>query len=490
MNTTETAQSADQKLLEKIDLPTFIAGLVAGFLAFNNEPWWTLTSPTNSHILSILASPFYLQISATSISATLPIATIIGAVSRVLLIMSSFTLIGSSFRLTAWWRPLATWVSLASLTETFFSLFLLIHAGQATLYSTYGAGPPTSGTVTYPSRIIGTDLNTYLNPSLTASFNVDFYLGILGLTIVGTTTLIKMLRDQDLITATLPGVKEFFLSPPYRHVWISTNDKELNPLSQDPENTSDDKLLQSFGKIYSTVQPGGTLNIILPAWATSVSDRFQKLLVWTGFAQESTETIYRTPSKAETQLRFKKPLKSKDQDSPTGAEFPDSEPSVTPVLAETELGSSLPDTPPQLAIAAQPEWASAKATKQERAMLKSAISLLSKRTEPAPYRELLNQVYMDLVEKKVKFDSARQIETALLKHVGRELAVIEEADTEGFRTQKKWALGEDATEIAQDGPSVLSRLSNHRPHVSPVMRLLKKWQRKPRYKKNESAEEL
>src|SRR5438094_4092088 len=38
------------------------------------------------------------------------------------------------------------------------------------------------------------------------------------------------------------------------------------------------------------------------------SDRFQKLLKWSGFSIEDTGTIYRTPGQAETQLRFKKPL--------------------------------------------------------------------------------------------------------------------------------------------------------------------------------------
>lgn len=462
--------------------------MIAGFLAFNNEPWWTLNSPTNNRVLSILASPFYLQISATSIPATIPTATIIGAISRVLLILSSITLIGSSFRVTAWWRPIATWVSLASLTEIFFSLFLLIHAGQSTLYATYGADPPTSGTLAYPARIVGTDLNTYLNPSLSASFNIDFYLGILGLTIVGTTTLLKMLQDQDMTAAALTSVKDFFLSPPYRNVWVSTNDKELNPLRQDPENITDDVLLKSFGRIYTTVQPGGTVNIILPSWATNVSERFQKLLSWTGFAQESIETIYRSPSKAETQLLFKKPMRAKDQGKQERIETSELETSSASVLAETDIGASIPDIPSQLQIMAQPEWISAKTTRQERTMLKSAISILSKKVEPSPYRELLNQVYMDLVEKKVKFDSARQIETTLLKHAGRELALIEEADADGFKTQKKWALGEDAREVAKKGPSALSYLSDRRPHSFSVARLLKKWQRKPRYKKGHQEE--
>jgi hypothetical protein len=354
--------------------------------------------------------------------------------------------------------------------------------GQATLFSTYGAIPPTSGTLTYPARIIGTDLSSYLNPSLTASFNVDFFLGVLSVTIVGTTTILKMLRDQDLTIAALPGVKEVFLSPPYRNVWVSTIDRELNPLSQDPENTTDDKLLQSFGKIYSTVQPGGTVSIILPSWATSVTDRFQRLLAWTGFAQESTETIYRTPSRPETQLRFKKPLDS------TLVEV--SEPDQSTVLGQTaEIDAPVPDTPPQLSIVSQPVWAEAKMTRQERAMLRSAISLLSKSPEPVPYRELLNQVYMELVEKKVRFDSARQIETALLKHAGRELDLIDGPDEQGFKTSKKWALGGEASERADKGPSALTRLASHKPRVSPVVRLLKKWQRKPRYKSKPQEEE-
>ena len=479
---TETAQNAEQKLLEKIDLPTFIAGLVSGFLAFNNEPWWTLTSPINSRVLLIQASPFYLQISATSIAASIPIATFIGAVSRSLLIVSSIALVASSFRPISWWRPIVTWLTLASLTEIFFSLFLLIHAGQATLYSTYGANPPTSGTLTYPARIVGTDLNSYLNPSLTASFNIDFYLGILSLTIVGTTTILKMLRDQDIINATFPGIKELFLSPPYRNVWVSTGDRELNPLSQDPENTSDDKLLESFGKIYNTVQPGGTVSIILPSWATNISDRFQKLLAWTGFTAEITETIYRNQNRPETQLKFKKPAQR--------AEAEVAEPELKPVLGlETDMEGQPRDTPPQTIITSQPDWGKAKMTRQERATLRSAISILSKRPDPVPYRELLNQVYMDLVEKKVKFDSARQIENALLKHVGGELALVEEADEQGFKGAKKWAIGEDLPEEKEGGPSVLTRLTAHRPRASPVVRLLRKWQRKPKYKAKRETDE-
>ena len=330
---------------------------------------------------------------------------------------------------------------------------------------------------------MGTDLNTYLNPSLTAQFNLDFYLGVLSLTIAGASTILKMIQERGLLAAAgIPGFKEFFLTPPYRHVWLSTSDRTLNPLSQDPESTTDDQLLASFGKIYQTVQPGGTISIILPTWASSISERFQKLLTWTGFSIEDTGTIYRAPGKPETQLRFKKPLVAQES-SPQ-------EPDTTSALAQAIETESLSETPPQLGIISQPDWSTTVMTKRERAMLKAAISILSQRKEPVPYRELLNQVYMELVEKKVEFDSARQIETTLLKHVGRELAITEEPDKQGFKAVRKWNLGEeDLAPEPHEGPSIFNKLSGHHPRVPSVMRLLRKWQRKPKYKPRTQREE-
>jgi len=389
--------------------------------------------------------------------------------------MSSLALFASSLRPTVWWRPLVTWLSLASLTELFFNLFLLVHAGQTALLTAYGSNPPTSGTIAYPARIVGTDLNTYLSPSLTATFNLDFYLGLLSLTIVGVSTLLKMFQERGLLASAIPGVKEFLLTPPYRHVWLSTSDRDLNPLSQDPENTTDDQLLDSFGKIYRTVQPGGIVSIILPQWASTVSDRFQKLLTWTGFATEDSGTVYRAPGKPETQLRFRKPLLPQE----SALEEPD----TTSALAQAiETESSLPDTPPQLIVPSQPEWTKTAMTKQERAMLKVAVSILSQRKEPVPYRELLNQVYMELVEKKVEFDSAKQIETALLKHAGGELALTDEQNEQGQVMSRRWSLGEEDLSPESHGSlSVFSR-SGHRVRTSTVMHFLKKWQRKPRQK--------
>jgi len=434
--------------------------------------------------LSIQVSPFYLQIAATGIPATAPFASALGALTRILLILCSAALLGSSFRPTAWWRPLATWLALASLTELFFSLLLFVHTGQTALLTAYGANPPTSGTISYPARILGIDLNTYQSPSLTASFNLDFYLGLLSLTIVGASTILKMLQERGLISAAaVPGVKEFFLIPPYRHAWLSTGDRDLNPLSQDPENTTDDQLLESFGKIYRTVQPGGIITVILPSWASTLGDRFQKLLTWTGFSVEDTGTIYRAPGKPETQLRFKKPISPSESDV--------QEPEATPVLEQAiESESSFQDIPPQLTVSTQPDWGLTKMTKQERAMLRSALSILSKQREPMPYHELLNQVYMELVERKVEFDSARQIELTLLKHAGQEIALTEETDEQGLKSVKRWSLGtEDLSPDHQGNMSIFRRLSSRHPRVPPVMRLLRKWQRKPKYRRRSKREE-
>src|SRR2546425_7046576 len=131
-------------------------------------------------------------------------------------------------------------------------------------------------------------------------------------------------------------------------------------------------------------------------------------------------------------------------------------------------------------------------TKQERAMLRSAVSIISKRREPAPYRELLNQVYMEMVERKIEFDSAKQIESILLKHVGLELSLTEELNEQGLKGVKRWSLGEEDLSPGQDGNlSIFKRVSGHHPRVPPVMRLLKKWQRKPkpRYRSRASKEE-
>jgi len=38
-------------------------------------------------------------------------------------------------------------------------------------------------------------------------------------------------------------IRELDLLPPYKKVWMASDDKGLNPLSEDPENVTDEKLM-------------------------------------------------------------------------------------------------------------------------------------------------------------------------------------------------------------------------------------------------------
>src|SRR5256712_4133436 len=138
------------------------------------------------------------------------------------------------------------------------------------------------------------------------------------------------------------------------------------------------------------------------------------------------------------------------------------------------------DPPPVLETAQTPTWRNARTPRPERAILKSAVTTITTRQEPVPYRELLNQVYMELVDKKVDFDSARQIETTLLNHSGREILLIEEADETGTRVLQKWWLGEQqvAPEKARRLP-FLRKITGARPKLPRPQGMLTRVQ-KPR----------
>src|SRR6266480_3248235 len=122
---------------------------------------------------------------------------------------------------------------------------------------------------------------------VTASFYFPYYLAFLGLAMVVGRSLITVIQHRaiQVLGALLPGghVHDVYLTPPYQHVWFSSNDREYNPLGKDPKMLNDDELLVSFKKLYDTVEPGGSLSIILPEWAGSLGDRFEKLMPATGF---------------------------------------------------------------------------------------------------------------------------------------------------------------------------------------------------------------
>lgn len=488
---TGTSTNENRGILQRVDPLILLGAIIALFLALASEPWWTLTGTTTSKLLSVQVSPYYLQITATGIAPSASFTTILGSITRFLLILGFIALAASSIRPTAWWRNLAVYFGLSTLAELYFSFLIMYHAAETTLLTAYGIVLPYSGTSHLPANILGLDLNYYSNPLVTASFALPFYLGFLSLGLVAGRLILKNLQDRVLLLASSflgRGVSEIYLTPPYQHVWLSTGDKELNPLGKDPERLTDDELLVSFEKLYETVEPGGSVAIILPAWATSVGERFQKLIPYTGFTIEKSGIIYRVQGIPETELLFRKPVDaSPEAGGPTQEMMLTEPPALGSTLAEGAVES---EEPPVLETTTEPAWVPANMTRLERAMLKSAVNIIARRQEPVPYRELLNEVYMELVDKKVDFDSARQIETTLLDHSGRELLVVEQTDESRDRVVKKWWIGEQ--KMTPEGPILpfLRRVTRRaRPKVPDVHKLLRKWQRRPRYRPRRQNEE-
>ncbi len=137
--------------------------------------------------------------------------------------------------------------------------------------------------------------------------------------------------------------------------------------------------------------------------------------------------------------------------------------------------------PPVLEVVEEPQWIPGKLSRMEKSMLNAAVDIISRHQEPVPYRELLNQVYMDLVDRKVDFDSARQIETTLLEHNGREVLLIEETDQANDRVVRKWWLGEKklAPERKRRTP-IIGKIASAKPKL-PSIRFPFRKSRKSRY---------
>lgn len=456
-----------------------------GFIALGNEPWWTLNGTTSDQILQVRVSPFYALLEGIALPAAIPSATLIGALARLLLVNSSIFLGLSALRPNAWWRKIAQWFSLSSLAGVFLAFTLLMHATRATILNTYGREVPVVGTQTLQGSILGLDLAYYANPSITATFSLPFYLGVLSLAIVGGAQLARALRNQEqraVASELTRGAKEVHLSPPYQHIWVSSGDEDLNPLSRDPDRQTDDELAVSFEKLNKTLQPGGILKIILPAWAASLSDRLHKLIPWTGLNLEKSDIVYRTEGRPENELVFRKPIpKGEPEPQPEPENVYESvgqpEPLLTIAPEQTEETA-----PSAVEPAAEPTWVEPPMTRLEKTMLKTSVSLISRYREPVPYRELLNEVYMELLDRKIEFESARHIENTLLKHAGRELTIIEELDETGTRVFRKWWLGDKG--VAED-----TRRDKY--NVPSVMRLIKKWQKpgKSKYKPKKHRDE-
>jgi hypothetical protein len=482
---------ANEKLgfLRQVDLLVLIGALTALFVALGSEPWWTLAGTTTSNLLSVQVSPFYLHINALGLPSTVSAANNLGSFTRVLLILGSLALFAASIQPTSWWRNLAVYFGLCAVVELYLSFILIFYWAETAIVQAYGVVPPYYGTTALQGSILGLDLKYYSAPLVTASFYFPYYLGFFCLGLVLGRSLIKIIHERafQVLSALLPGgrIHDVYLSPPYQHVWFSSNDREFNPLGKDPQMLNDDELLVSFQKLFDTVEPGGSLSIILPDWAATLGDRFQKLMPVTGFEVESSGTIFRVPGRPENELRFRKPVQEQASSSlvqPGLEEIAPPVPLASPISpAEKAIDS---EHPPVLEMAQPPAWRNARMTRPERAILKSAVATITTRQEPVPYRELLNQVYMELVDRKVDFDSARQIENTLLNHNGREILLIEEADEAGTRLLQKWWLGDQ--QIAPDKTRrlpFLGKISRARPKLPRPQGLLTRFQR-PRYERH------
>lgn len=464
-----------------------VGALFALFLALASEPWWTLTGTTNTKLLSIQVSPFYLHINALGLPTTSAFANSLGSFTRILLFLGFVALAGASIRPTAWWRNLAVYFGLSSLAELYFSFLMMYYWAESAFIQAYGLAPPYSGTTSLQGRILGLDLAYYSGPLVTAAFAIPFYLGFVSFSLVIGRGIFRVLQERavKVLVALLPGggVHDVYLTPPYQHVWFSSGDKEFNPMASNPDKLNDDELLVSFQKLYDTVEPGGSLSIILPAWATSVGDRFQRLMPNTGFSVESSAIIYRVEGKPETELRFRRPIQETRGESLTTLPETEEVMPVPPPISSSPLNEGAIDStaPPVLEIVEEPQWVPAKLSRMEKSMLNAAVDIISRHQEPVPYRELLNQVYMDLVDRKIDFDSARQIETTLLEHNGREVLVIEEKDQANDRVIRKWWLGEKklAPEKKRRMPN-LGRIASNRPKL-PSVRFPFRRSRKSRY---------
>jgi hypothetical protein len=143
-------------------------------------------------------SPYYFQTTAIGLSRSAPFADLLGSFTRLLLILGLLGLAVSSVRPMAWWRDLAVYLGLCSLAELYLSFFLMYQAAQTSLLGAYGILPPylLSGASSLPTRVIGLDLNTYANPAVIGGFGLPFYVGFLGLALLGGRLVVSVFQDR------------------------------------------------------------------------------------------------------------------------------------------------------------------------------------------------------------------------------------------------------------------------------------------------------
>ena len=183
-------------LLRQIDVLALLGAIVALFLGPTSGPWWTVTGATTSKLLTVQVSPFYLQTDATGLSPTTFFSVPLGSFTSLLFILSLIALGASSIHRGTWWNKLAIYFSLCTMMELYLSFLLMYHGALTMLLGAYGIVPPYSGTSHLLGNIVGLDFNSYLNPLVTASFSLPFYLGFLSLGLIATSLILNDIAEK------------------------------------------------------------------------------------------------------------------------------------------------------------------------------------------------------------------------------------------------------------------------------------------------------
>jgi hypothetical protein len=504
------------ELYNRFDFLVILGAVVALFVALGSEPWWTISGTTTSKLFNIQVSPFFVHIAAVGLPSTVPFANGVGAFTRTFLLVGFIMLFAAGLRPTAWWRNLAVYFGISSLAEVYLSFLLMYYWAETAFFNAYGVVLPLSGTAALAANVVGLDFVYYASPLVTASFNLPYYVGFLSIGLVSGRALIKILHERavQVLAALVPGgaIHDISLTPPYQRVWFSNADDEYNPMRKYLGGAGDDQLLVSFEKLFETVEPGGSLSVILPEGATVLTDKLEKMMPEIGFIIEETRAINSPQGKPEIELRFRRPTA---EQAPT-TENPSTEQgslletpatgsvasletveNVSEMLpAQAPTGSKLEEvpvekeSPPMLEMVQQSLVpGQRRMTRLERTMLKSAIRVINEHHQTVSYRELLNEVYMDLVDQRVEFDSARQIETTLLGHNGQEIVLVEESDGPGRRVVKKWGLGKQKLK-SERGRKIpgLNRVRAVTPKITSIRKIIRR-PRKSRYVRAKKTED-
>jgi hypothetical protein len=505
-NPPETADAEGVQIgrfIKRFDILTMIGAIVALFVASGSEPWWTLTGTTNTRLFNIEVSPFFVHMIATGLPPTAPYAAFLGSFTRTILLAGFVALFAASIRPAAWWRNLAICFGLSSLAELYLSFLLMFYWAETAFVNTYGVVPPYFGTTVFQATVVGLDLGYYPAPLVTASFSVAFFLGFVSIGLLLGRSVIRILHERafQVLAALLPGgvgIHDVRLSPPYQQVWFSTGDLQYNPMWKYLGGVGDDQLLISFEKLFETIEPGGSVAVVVPEGATILSEKLRKLLPEIGYIVEESQLINMGQNKVDKELRFRRPLSEQSSiggTAPTESgsvlkphlvepdpslETPRNPPEALPteqpsnlVSGEIPADEGMKGSPPVLHVAHPLPHMVPKITRLERSMLKSAIRAINERRQPVAYRELLNEVYMDLVDQKVEFDSARQIETTLLNHNGQEVVLLDESDFLEGRAVKKWGLGPKKLRSNKSRAiPVLKRVKAVTPKISSIRKII------------------